>query len=66
MYVNSPARDVTHWASSTEVDSDALVSPTMSPLLLTEYHRLTTSNDKLLRVYDDMAGRTLKTFHRTL
>jgi hypothetical protein len=38
----------------------------MSPLLVTEYHRLTTSNDKLPRVYDDMAGRTLKTFHLTL
>lgn len=66
MYVNSLARDVMHWASSTEVDSDALVSPTMSPVVVTDYHRLTISNDKPLCVYDDMAGSTLKTFHRTL
>jgi hypothetical protein len=38
----------------------------MSPFLVTESLRSTTSRDELLSVYDDMAGRMLKTFHSTL
>jgi len=33
--VNPPARDVMQWASSTDSD-DALVSPSMSPILVTD------------------------------
>lgn len=52
--VNPPARDVMQWASSTDSD-DALVSPSMSPILMTDgtfvylsSRRLTTSRDELL------------------
>lgn len=51
--VNPPAGDVMQWASST--DCDALVSPSMSPILVTDgtfvylsSRRLTTSRDELL------------------
>jgi hypothetical protein len=48
MYVNPPTRDVMHWASSSNrLNCDALVSPSMSPILVTEYRIFVPSSHHL-------------------